>query len=53
MQTIYRDKMSDIRWPYDIIVCHNVKVSVAYFSLSSDFAMYLNDYWMDEPQTLE
>ena len=52
MQTIYGDTWSDISQSYDIgVVCHEVKVIMTYISWSSDFALYLEDYLMDEHQT--
>ena len=47
MQTIYADSWSDIRQPYDIEDCH----TMTYTSRSSDFALYFEDYLMDEHQT--
>ena len=49
MLTSSKDITTDISHPYDIwLSCHDVKVRVAYNSLSSDFAKYLEDYLMDE-----
>ena len=47
MQTIYRDIWSDIGQPYDINLC----VIMTCISRFSDFALYLEDYLMDEHQT--
>ena len=52
MQTIYADSWSDIRQPYDIEDYHEVKDSMTYTSQSSDFALYFEDYLIDEHQTL-
>ena len=53
METTYADSWSDMPQPCDIdFVGHEVNVSMAYISRSSDFALYRKDYLMYARQSL-
>ena len=52
METTYAGSWSDMAQSCDIDVGHEVKVSMTCISWCSDFALYLEDYYMCVHHTL-